>query len=149
MACALLLRRFMPQLTHFTPREAQPIVDCKGRIIAVLAGRPRDPTYVHDVAAAFQSMLLGRAEARFPADISKHRRGPFPALNAGLSYSKGQRVPSRLGGPYAWLLQRLLGDSHINRMAVFASGTYPPPSDETPPDASIHSLLRALGPQST
>jgi hypothetical protein len=53
----------------------------------------------------------------------KHRRGGFPQLLGGLSYSKGQREPSRLsGGEYGFLVEQLLGDPNVNRMAVFASG---------------------------
>ncbi|KAJ7192618.1 hypothetical protein GGX14DRAFT_379917 [Mycena pura] len=105
--------------------EARPIVDAHDRVIAVLAGRPRDPTYVQAVSDVFNAMLLERKNAHFPGSLNKHRRGSFPALNAGLSYSKGQRVPSRLdGGEYALLLQRLLGDPNVNRMAVYASAAF-------------------------
>ncbi|KAJ7114709.1 hypothetical protein C8R44DRAFT_554171, partial [Mycena epipterygia] len=105
---------------------SHPIVDAKGRIVAVLAGQPRDPTYAAAAAAAFATLVVEAAAAHFPASMAKHRRGPYIVLNVGLSYSKGQRVPSRLsgGGIYAPLLTRLLNDQHFIRMATFASAAF-------------------------
>ncbi|KAJ7200124.1 hypothetical protein GGX14DRAFT_322558, partial [Mycena pura] len=110
------------QWDGFTSR---PIVDAKDRVIAVLAGQPRDATYASDVSDVFRAMLLARRTWPFPPCLLKHRRGAFPQLLAGLSYSKGQRFPSRLdGGAYAFLLHQLLGDPNVNRMAVFASASF-------------------------
>jgi hypothetical protein len=89
----------------------------------VLAGCPRDPTYAQAVSRAFQAMCLARTGAAFPASMARHRRGLYPTLIAGLSYSKGQRVPSRLdGGEYAVILSALLGNLDVRRMAIYASG---------------------------
>ncbi|KAJ7077508.1 hypothetical protein B0H15DRAFT_743670, partial [Mycena belliarum] len=125
-------RRTLPELIALGFRlvpwdgvEARPIVDAHGRIIAVLAGQPRDPKYSEAVSAAFRSMLLARQEWRFPASMSQHRRGPFPAINVGLSYSKGQRIPLQLnGGEHAVLIRQLLGDPNITRLAVYASAAF-------------------------
>ncbi|KAJ6543752.1 hypothetical protein DFH09DRAFT_1321937 [Mycena vulgaris] len=105
--------------------EARPIVDSQGRIIAVLAGRPRDPAYAQAVSRAFQAMCLACTGTAFPASMARHRRGLYPTLIAGLSYSKGQRVPSRLdGGEYAVILSALLGNLDVRRMAIFASAAF-------------------------
>jgi hypothetical protein len=52
----------------------------------------------------------------------KHRRGFFAAINVGLSYGKGQAVPSWLHTDYDDLTNRLLVNPDITRMATFASG---------------------------
>ncbi|KAJ7179980.1 hypothetical protein C8R43DRAFT_1117322 [Mycena crocata] len=105
--------------------DSRPIIDAKGRIVAVLAGQPRDPTYAAAASAVFAAMNQERAAAQFPAALSKQPRGPFPALNIGLFYGKGQRVPSRLrNGTYGALLQRLIGNSNVKRMAAFASAAF-------------------------
>ncbi|KAJ7124030.1 hypothetical protein C8R43DRAFT_899244, partial [Mycena crocata] len=102
-----------------------PIVDSKSRIVAVLAGQPRDPTYAADATAAYHAILDERKRAQFSAKASTHRRGPFPALNVGLSYGKGQRIPGYLrNGHHAALLQRLIGNPSIRRMACFASAAF-------------------------
>ncbi|KAJ6599944.1 hypothetical protein DFH09DRAFT_1303296 [Mycena vulgaris] len=124
--------------------DSRPIIDAKGRIIVVLAGQPHDPKYRNAAEAVFTTLVEEAASARFPPEISKHRRGPFPALNVGLAYSKGQRVPSRMGGgAYGALLQRLLGDPNIRRMAVYASaafGLWVPKHDD-----ALHRHLPHLG----
>ncbi|KAJ6574070.1 hypothetical protein B0H19DRAFT_1253833 [Mycena capillaripes] len=71
-----------------------PLIDSKGRIFAVLAGQPRDPTYKTSVAAAFGAIMQEGTAARFPAIMRKHRRGLFAAINVGLTFGKGQKVPT-------------------------------------------------------
>ncbi|KAJ7109051.1 hypothetical protein C8R43DRAFT_904942 [Mycena crocata] len=114
-----------PSSLTYTHSCSKPIVDAHGRIIAVLAGQPRDRTYAEDAAAAFAAMAGERSTAQFPATLSVHPRGPFPALNIGLTYGKGQRVPSYHSHPhYGALLQRLIGNPGIRRMAIFASAAF-------------------------
>ncbi|KAJ7157520.1 hypothetical protein C8R43DRAFT_1125210 [Mycena crocata] len=113
------------KLVEWNGFDSQPIVDARGRIVAVLAGQPRDETYAAAAAAAYSSLTKERASAHFPASLSKQPRGPFPALNVGLTYGKGQRVPSRLAtGIHSALLQRLIGDPNIKRMAAYASAAF-------------------------
>ncbi|KAJ7226561.1 hypothetical protein C8J57DRAFT_1535044 [Mycena rebaudengoi] len=84
--------------------KAQPIVDIHGRIIAVLAGRPTDPTYTDAIARAFSAMTL---EATGP------------------NFRKGQTVPSCLNNSmHTALLYRLVGDEDIERMVVYASAAF-------------------------
>ncbi|KAJ7233543.1 hypothetical protein C8J57DRAFT_1577437, partial [Mycena rebaudengoi] len=104
---------------------ARPIIDIHGRIIAVLARQPTDPTYAGAVACAFSAMTREATGAKFPATMSKHRRGPFPALNTGILYGKGQTVPSRLNnGVHTALLRRLVGNKDVKRMATYASAAF-------------------------
>ncbi|KAF8144080.1 hypothetical protein K438DRAFT_1462156, partial [Mycena galopus ATCC 62051] len=64
-------------------------------------------------------------EARFPASMRKHRRGLFAAINVGLSYGKGQKVPSWLHNKeYDALADGLLANPYINRLASFADSAF-------------------------
>lgn len=88
----------------------------------------------------FELLEQERKAASFKAAMAKHRRGPFVGLHIGLSYGKGQRIPSRLNnGAHAQLLERLIGDSDVIRMATFASGESfhcdAPPAAHSPPAA--------------
>ncbi|KAJ7676313.1 hypothetical protein B0H14DRAFT_3101988 [Mycena olivaceomarginata] len=73
-----------------------PLHFLKGRIFAVLAGQPRDPSYKTSVAAAFGAIMQEGTAARFPAIMRKHRRGLFAVINVGLTFGKGAKVPSWL-----------------------------------------------------
>lgn len=101
-----------------TPR---PLLDAHGRIIAVLAGQPDHPEYRAAAAAAFHAIRDAGAEARFPADMRRHRRGLFAAINVGLSYGKGQKIPCWLNNKdYAGIADTLLENTNIQRLAGFA-----------------------------
>ncbi|KAJ7033781.1 hypothetical protein C8F04DRAFT_1260512 [Mycena alexandri] len=106
----------------FTPR---PIFDANGRIIAVLAGQPRHPEYAAAARAAFCAIMDAGADARFPADMRKHRRGLFAALKVGLSYGKGQKTPGWLNNKgYTPVVERLLANDDIKRLACFADRAF-------------------------
>ncbi|KAF8194495.1 hypothetical protein K438DRAFT_1588236 [Mycena galopus ATCC 62051] len=107
------------QLIRWDGITARPIVDCHGRIIAALVGQPDKADYATSAREAFQAMCREREAAQFAA--SQHRRGLFPVANCGLTYSKGQSVPSRM---HTLLTQRLLSNKHIRRMAIFASSSF-------------------------
>ena|ERR1700761_3759766 len=107
-------------LKHSDPR---PIVDASGRVFAVLAGQPRAPAYAASVAAAYTAIRDAGLGANFASDMRKHRRGLFAAVNVGLIYSKGQTTPSRLHHHlHGDMVEELLANEHIRRMATFASG---------------------------
>jgi NAD dependent epimerase/dehydratase family enzyme len=51
-----------------------------------------------------------------------HRRGLFATINVGLVHGKGQRTPTWLDNKqYTSVVDRLLGNADINRLANFAS----------------------------
>ncbi|KAF7304234.1 hypothetical protein HMN09_00824400 [Mycena chlorophos] len=54
----------------------------------------------------------------------KHRRGLFAAINVGVSYGQGQTKPSWLKSDYEATAERLLANTDIQRMALFASATF-------------------------
>ncbi|KAK0430349.1 hypothetical protein EV421DRAFT_1672427, partial [Armillaria borealis] len=105
----------------FDPRL---IVDNKGQIVAVIAGQPHDPSYSAACMDAHDEIMQEGAAANF-CKASSHHRGRFPAVNVGISYGKGQRVPSRLqNGALAAIVNRLIGSEAVMRMATYASATY-------------------------
>ncbi|KAJ7818941.1 hypothetical protein B0H13DRAFT_1921973 [Mycena leptocephala] len=106
----------------FTPR---PIVDAHGRIVAVLAGQPRDRSYAEATQRAFQAICNAGAQARFPAAMRNHRRGLFAAMNIGLCYGEGQTTPCWLNNKeYTAVADGLLADPDIGRMAGFADAAF-------------------------
>ncbi|KAJ7898755.1 hypothetical protein B0H13DRAFT_2234274 [Mycena leptocephala] len=106
----------------YTPR---PLADKNGRIFAVLAGQPCKDDYAAAVQRAFTAISQAGTEARFPASMRKHRRGLFAAINVGLSYGKGQKVPCWLNNKeYTSLADELLANEDIGRMASFADAAF-------------------------
>ncbi|KAJ7698133.1 hypothetical protein B0H17DRAFT_858134, partial [Mycena rosella] len=102
-----------------------PLVDVHGRIFAVLVGQPRSASWDADVWAAYHAIAAEATAAAFPSEMYKHRRGLYAVLNVGLAYGKGQRVPARLRQTqYGALLDRLLGNPAVQRMATFASAAF-------------------------
>ncbi|KAJ7642974.1 hypothetical protein DFH06DRAFT_999373 [Mycena polygramma] len=113
------------QLVEWDGLTPIPLIDSKGRIIAVLAGQPCNDEYRVAVQRAFHLIRDAGAEARFPASMRKHRRGLFAAINVGLSYGKGQTTPCWLNTKeYTGLAERLLGDKDIRRLAGFADAAF-------------------------
>lgn len=58
----------------------------------VLAGRPKDPSYVQDLKILESSMHSARERLNFPKRSSKHRRGLYHHLSTGISYGGGSKV---------------------------------------------------------
>ncbi|KAF8179786.1 hypothetical protein K438DRAFT_1977147 [Mycena galopus ATCC 62051] len=113
------------QLLRWDGITPRPLLDRHGRIIAVLAGRPAGQDYLDAAAAAFCAIRDAGGEARFPASMRKHRRGLFAAMNVGLSYGKGQKLPSWLHNKeYTALADGLLANPYLNRLAGFADSAF-------------------------
>jgi hypothetical protein len=122
MECAYIVLILFFSRAHDRSREPCPLIDSQGRIFAVLAGQPRDPSYKLSVAAAFTAIMQEGTAAQFPASMRHHRRGLFAAINVGLTFGKGQKAPTwLLPTDYAAMAQRLLANQHVGRMATFAS----------------------------
>ncbi|KAJ7755945.1 hypothetical protein B0H16DRAFT_1458465 [Mycena metata] len=110
---------------HCDGLTPHPILDRHGRIIAVLAGQPDNVSYRAATFLAFEAIRNASNTARFPADMRKHRRGLFPAINIGLSYGKGQSTPCWLNNKeYTNLADNLLQNLSIQRMAAFADTSF-------------------------
>ncbi|KAF9487450.1 hypothetical protein BDN71DRAFT_1491355 [Pleurotus eryngii] len=108
-----------------TPR---PLIDTKGRIFAVLAGRPKDLSFDSDCEAAYGAMASELQGFNLQEKEIRHRRGDFPAMATGVSYGNGQTEPSRLAagetGPNADGLKRLLNNRQIQRIASYADSAF-------------------------
>ncbi|THV00353.1 hypothetical protein K435DRAFT_854823 [Dendrothele bispora CBS 962.96] len=109
-----------------TPR---PILDCKGRIIGALAGRPKHENYT-EACRDMYNKLMEVGESRqikhHQSKLPPGRRGNFPAYNVGLSYGKGQKRPQRLKNEknVAPLLDSLLDVKSVQNVASFQSATF-------------------------
>ncbi|KAG6896248.1 hypothetical protein C0992_009509 [Termitomyces sp. T32_za158] len=116
-------------LVQWNGIDPRPLVDNQGRIIAVLAGRPQAECYQQSAARLYESLLHESQSAPFSRDEVVHRRGRFPALNAGVYYGTGTRKVVNLdAGVHADLLQRLLKNPDLERLANFASALNFPPN---------------------
>ncbi|KAJ7145934.1 hypothetical protein C8R44DRAFT_578679, partial [Mycena epipterygia] len=105
-----------------------PIIDNQGRIIAVLAGQPRNTKFCEAASRAFYAIRDAGSEARFPASMRRHRRGLFAAITVGLSYGKGQTVPCWIHNKeYTGLAEGLLANADVGRLTGFADGVSPSP----------------------
>ncbi|KAJ7082459.1 hypothetical protein B0H15DRAFT_803272 [Mycena belliarum] len=111
-------------LVRWNGRDARPIVDSHGRIIAVLAGRPNDPTYDAAASEAFATLAAEAARPNFPLHMH-HRRGAFPAVNAGIFYGQGTDRPCLLNNKaQSAMVARLLANPNFNRLASYADAAF-------------------------
>ena len=99
----------------------QPITDCLGWVIAVLAPSPSDSSYVNSTKLAYEKMKYEAAHANLNSkELLDPKRGDFHALNIGLSYGNGHTHPTYSnGGRYQKIADALLGDVHIQRLASY------------------------------
>ncbi|KAJ7106830.1 hypothetical protein C8R43DRAFT_1092014 [Mycena crocata] len=103
-----------------------PIVDSKGRIIAVLGGMPADIEDWKLVADAAAKLLETRVQdGVFSAEQLYHRRAqePYPSVSCGISHGGGQTEPGELRNNVAntTLTEYLLKQECFQRIAGFAN----------------------------
>ncbi|KAJ7170637.1 hypothetical protein C8R43DRAFT_875602 [Mycena crocata] len=103
-----------------------PIVDSKGRIVAVLGGMPADVAGWKVVTDTAAELLEKRAsEGSFSNDQLFHRRAqePYPSITRGISHGGGQTEPGELHNNQAntELTDYLLKQSCFQRLAGFAN----------------------------
>jgi hypothetical protein len=107
-----------------TPSTPTPLRDQKGRIIAVLAGRPTDPgwTAVHRQAA--EEIKACRPLCHLTKKDKRHRRGQFAALACGITIGPGGKRPHNLAQHPAndVVFKRLLAHRSFIRFAGFSAG---------------------------
>ncbi|KAG6895255.1 hypothetical protein C0992_002339 [Termitomyces sp. T32_za158] len=99
----------------------------KGRIFAVLVGQPDSKTgYDATSRLAYEAIMQEGRNAKFTDAEMHHCRGDFPALNVGVTMGLGATYPTNLNseGPHAKMLDCLLENEHIQRMAHFADGAF-------------------------
>ncbi|KAJ7660343.1 hypothetical protein DFH06DRAFT_989236, partial [Mycena polygramma] len=99
-----------------------PLIDCKNRLFALLAGRPAPNSEGVDTYGEAVEEVTRLFEVHSPNASGDGRRGPFPAVSAGPSYGGGQRRPGNLLNTKintticaamlaSWALQRIIGFS--------------------------------------
>lgn len=82
---------------HFPYRTPTAIVDPKGRMLAILAGRPDDVNWEQDVLIPATALLEeireeGDACGAWSKKQLDARRGDFVSITTGVSYGGGQDV---------------------------------------------------------
>jgi hypothetical protein len=87
----------------------------------VLVAPPNDPTYRSACDSIAQLLQEQASLGKFTNDELHHKRGAFPAVNAGTSYGQGSTRPGNLRGGDPRLVALLLANIHIQRVATFAS----------------------------
>ncbi|KAJ4468370.1 hypothetical protein C8J55DRAFT_374315, partial [Lentinula edodes] len=103
-----------------------PIIDCFGRIIAVLAGQP-EGSYGSELHEAFCFMQkeasdsgLGKKSKEGP-----HKCGLFPVLLRGVTMGMGNPHPVSLNPKtMTHLLNRLVGHAAVQRMAKYQNSAF-------------------------
>jgi hypothetical protein len=129
---------------HHNSSHTQPLLNSEGRIFLVLAGQPRNEDYRAAVSHAYVFLKKEGDEAAFPTDMCRHQRDLFATINVGLTFGKGQTVPTwPENKSYAALTNRFLANPDIAHMASFASCK--PPHFIAQRALIMYSLLQALG----
>ncbi|KAF8214426.1 hypothetical protein K438DRAFT_1562812 [Mycena galopus ATCC 62051] len=108
-------------------RRPKLILDCEGRIVAVLLGRPDGDDWEDVMNEARRVMdrirACGERQGVFVAKKKLHRCGKFYTLRAGFTKGPGQKKPGNLAHlkDYRRLLNVILKNRAIRRMAGFQS----------------------------
>jgi len=111
-----------PALLTPGPSEARPLKDACGRHLTVLAGQPSDPSYADAANCTLDALLAEGEAAKFSPAQSDHKRGGFPAVNAGVLYGQGHTIPAVVDlGCHGPMVHRLLQNPHIQRIASYMS----------------------------
>ncbi|RXW12596.1 hypothetical protein EST38_g13259 [Candolleomyces aberdarensis] len=98
-----------------------------GRVIVMLVGRPLSDGYTGVCNRAGATILEEGANACFSKKQSVHLRGATPAVNVGISHAQGSQEPHNLShGAHSAMLQRLLANPDIQRIAGFTSSKLTP-----------------------
>ncbi|KAJ3558097.1 hypothetical protein NP233_g11578 [Leucocoprinus birnbaumii] len=84
---------YIPWDALFLGREPRPFVDYKGRIVAVLAGRPPGDGFDSAAQRAYRAIIREGRKAKFAPNELDHPRGQFPAVNVGLCIPHGGQAP--------------------------------------------------------
>ncbi|KAK6978070.1 hypothetical protein R3P38DRAFT_2580491 [Favolaschia claudopus] len=109
-------------------RNPKLILDCEGRIIAILLGRPEEEEeweqVIRQIIELFNRVRKSGEKSRAfrPKDLS-HRRGRFAVLASGVSFGGGQQRPGNLchSKKRGRLVRALLNDTALQRVAGFQS----------------------------
>ncbi|KAI0665779.1 hypothetical protein C8Q78DRAFT_1072795 [Trametes maxima] len=93
-ASAPALQQLLDQGYHYIEWDGRrEVLDGQGRVIAVLAGQPEDPSWSKVIEQANAAMRTARSKCTIDAAHHVHRRGVFATLARGFSFGGGRKVP--------------------------------------------------------
>ncbi|KAJ2917968.1 hypothetical protein MD484_g2469, partial [Candolleomyces efflorescens] len=103
-----------------------PIVAGSNRIFAVVVGRPKDdPSFLDSCVEAFDAMQSSCQDEAFKPHEIHHPRGDYAVVNTGVVYGQGLQAPCNLNvGTHAAMVDGLLNNRHIRRLAIYASAAF-------------------------
>lgn len=106
------------------PRDARIFRNADGLILLVLSGRPHDKSYVESATEMYRVMVVEGECAHFSPSESYHKtRGEYAAVNAGICYGIGHNEVKDLDlGRHEPMVNRLLNNPHVQRVASYMSG---------------------------
>lgn len=88
MGSNVFLGFFVVLLIHCMFRKNLLILSKQEEVIVVLAGQPKDASFVSDLKEVEQDMNLFRGNGSFPNEPKKHRRGQYPLVG----FIKGEQM---------------------------------------------------------
>ncbi|TFK59395.1 hypothetical protein BDN72DRAFT_780811, partial [Pluteus cervinus] len=106
------------------PSTSRPIVDKNQRIVAVLVSAPQDHGFADACNRVYKTMEQEEIAAEFSTDDTIHKRGRFPAINVGITHGQGGDTPVNLKSQHMDMLERLLQDADVQRVASFADSAF-------------------------
>jgi hypothetical protein len=118
---------FKLQPAYAPPRKSMVAVDSQKRICMAFVGHPGDAAYLKSCNAVYDLMQQAKSKSNLARHTKRHTRGCFTVLNAGLVHGKGTSYPmNKNNKEYNNLVAELLTNSHLQRIASFASSKTPP-----------------------
>ncbi|KAF7336320.1 hypothetical protein MVEN_02180400 [Mycena venus] len=114
------------KLVPYLGPQTRPL-DAARKVVAVFAGMPDDPNFMHNVHdPAVEAMKKAAQDTSISDERQAHRRGLFPQLTFGDSMGGGQVEPGQLvnGVINTAVLLSLLSNSAFIRLTGFATGVF-------------------------
>ncbi|KAG6819797.1 hypothetical protein H0H93_008551 [Arthromyces matolae] len=111
---------------HLIKWDGKPLVSDDGRVFGVLVGQvANDRSWIASCQKAFEAIQEGGDHEDFVEAETQHCRGNFPAINVGVTMGFGATYPTNLSrGAHTKMLDRLLKDPHIIRIANFVDAAF-------------------------
>ncbi|KAF8171268.1 hypothetical protein BJ912DRAFT_120864 [Pholiota molesta] len=106
-------------------RKSMVAVDSQKRICMAFVGHPGDAAYLKSCDTVYDLMQQAKSKSNLAKCTKRHTRGRFTVLNAGVVHGKGTSYPmNRNNKEYNNLVAELLANSHLQRIASFASTSF-------------------------
>jgi hypothetical protein len=98
-------------------------MDSLERVLSAFVPAPTDTLYQAASSRVSGKMTAEGDAANFTASELNHKRGQgFAAINAGLSYGNGHTKPTWLSNEREEMVDNLLADKDIQRLAAYQDG---------------------------